>query len=65
MQSPTLSECPECFESQNDLIIWKNLPVNPEIEAYRNSYISPVKGWCPNLTVALAEWGVVIEPEEA
>lgn len=59
----TLSDCPECYASQADIIIWKELHINPAIKDYRDAYISPVKGWCPNLTIALAEWGVVIEPE--
>lgn len=62
----TLSEsldgsCSECYSSQADIVIWRELPINPEIKAYRDSYISHVKGWCPSLESALAEWGIVIE----
>lgn len=63
MSSSILKDCPECYESQKHIILWRELPINPEIKAYRDAYISPVKGWCPDLTSALAEWGVVIEPE--
>lgn len=60
----TSNACPECYASQADIVIWKELPINPTIKAYRDAYISPVKGWHPNLTHALAAWGIVIEPEE-
>lgn len=56
--------CPECYESQKDVVVWKTLEVNPAIKAYRDSYISPVKGWHPSLTHALAAWGIVVTPEE-
>lgn len=59
----TSNACPECYASQADIVIWKELPVNPAIKAYRDAYISPVKGWHPSLTHALAAWGIVIEPE--
>ena len=61
----TLRDCPECYASQADIIIWKELPINPAIKAYRDSYISPVKGWHPTLTHALEAWGIVIEPEKS
>lgn len=56
----TSNACPECYASQADIVIWKDLPVNPAIKAYRDAYISPVKCWHPNLTHALAAWDIIV-----
>lgn len=57
------NKCPECYG--NELRYWKDEPINPELVAYRDSYISPVKIYYADLNEALKAWGEEITPEEA
>lgn len=56
--------CPECYNSQRDIVYWRDLPVNPAIKAYRDSYISPPKDFYPSLVAAAAAWGITIYENE-
>lgn len=60
----TSNVCPECYASQADIVIWRDLPINPMIKVHRDAYISPVKYFHSSLTHALAAWGIVIEHED-
>lgn len=55
-----MNHCPECYESQKDIVYWKTLPINPELVAYRDAYISPPKQCYPSLIAALAPWDITV-----
>lgn len=55
--------CPECYASQKDIVYWKTLPINPELAALRDAYISPPKKCYPSLIAALAAWNITVTEE--
>ena len=47
--------CPQCGNIEPPY--WKDQPLNPELRAYVDAYISPVKGFHLTLSDALDAWG--------
>jgi hypothetical protein len=57
-------ECPECYASQADVVLWRDLPINEAIREYARTYISPPAQYNFTLERELQHWGEDFNKED-
>ena len=58
------NNCPECYASQADVVLWRDLPMNEELREYVSTYISPPVEYFYTLDQALEHIGEDFNKED-